>query len=167
MCLPRNHNVRFPKLSRSTGGLRCPPVMITARAPIAWRASAADCMSSLVRTEKPASVAASSRFGVMTVASRSRLRRTKPSPGFEISSAPEDERTIGSSTMGTRRLRSRNALTTRAASSEPSIPILTAAMLKSDASSVSVWVIVRAATGWTRRTPRVDCTVSAVMQEIP
>src|SRR3954469_17152663 len=74
---------------------------------------------------------------------------------------------IGSSTTCGILADFRNIATTSTNSAEPSIPIRTAAILKSEESSRKVSVTSLAATGSTLRTDAVDWTVNAVMHPMP
>src|SRR3954462_6786298 len=115
----------------------------------------------------PVMAPASSTFGVTTVASGKRLLIMTCTPFASSSGAPEDERMIGSSTTYGILADFRKIATTSTSSAEPSIPIRTAAILKSEESSRKVSVTSLAATGSTLRTDAVDWTVNAVMHPMP
>src|SRR3954469_13464090 len=115
----------------------------------------------------PVMAPASSTFGVTTVASGKRLLIMTCTPFASRSGAPEDERMIGSSTTYGILADFRKIATTSTSSAEPSMPMRTAEIVKSDDSSRSVSVTSLAATGSTLRTEAVDWTVKAVMHPIP
>ena len=86
--------------------------------------------------------------------------------GFSSSGAPLEDLKIGSSTMLGGDCFLKNPAIASTTSPEPSMPMRTAAISKSRASSCNVCSTSLAATGCTDRTPVVDCTVSAVMHVI-
>jgi len=156
-----------PTLSTSTGLSRWPPVTTTFFAPSLCRAAAAARICSTLVTAMPASAPASSMFGVMMVASGRSSFRIFSTPLLSSSGSPEEEVITGSSTTLGILLLFRKSTTAATPSLEPSMPMRTAAKLKSVASSFSVSRISLPETASERRTPCVDWTVNAVTQPTP
>jgi hypothetical protein len=117
----------------------------------------------------PVSRDSSSTLGVIQPTAATRCSRSSAAPSASSSAVPELEQSTGSRTVrGRSSGRARRKRSTSAAAAEvASMPIFTAAIGMSAASSLSVSRSRVAETGSTRRTAAVDCTVRAVMAATP
>lgn len=152
--------------SGASSAERCPPFTSTA-APISVESRpAATIASSHPAGSRPASTASSPRFGVTTSARRSRPR-SAVSASRSSSRSPLVEIITGSmTTMGGRTASSQSA-TSAITSAFASMPTFTASMPMSAERASSCARSTPAGGTWTPCTPRVFCTVSAVIAAMP
>ncbi len=156
------------KLNRSIAFSRWPPVMTTLAAPISWSLAAATRICSRFVTASPVRAAASSTFGVMTVArgSNRSIRTRNPAainqvvPGGRLDNRIQDNIRQLPPSSGSPRPLEPPSPTPACRRGPPRSPGPTS-------SSLSVSVTSSGLTASARRTPAVDWTVKAVMHPTP